>query len=79
MSRLVKEVAIDLDEDQADSAAAAETVVDEDGPVPADAETDADVVDEDIDPLDRLPPHAKKNQVLQREVLGKCFFLLLVT
>ncbi|MBN9232772.1 MULTISPECIES: hypothetical protein [Phyllobacteriaceae] len=62
MSRLVKEVAIDLDEDQADSAAAAETVVDEDGPVPADAETDADVVDEDIDPLDRLPPHAKKNQ-----------------
>ncbi|HEV2501604.1 MAG TPA: hypothetical protein VGV39_00925 [Mesorhizobium sp.] len=59
MSRLVKEVSIDLDEDKADNTATSTAVVDEDGP--ASIATDADIVDEDIDPLDRLPPHAKKN------------------
>lgn len=62
MSRPVKEVAIDLDEDGVD-AASTDTVVDENDPVAAAAtEADADVVDEDVDPLDRLPPHAKKNK-----------------
>lgn len=60
MSRPVKEVSIDLDADQVDDTTASTTVVDEDGPVSI--ETDDDIVDEDIDPLDRLPPHAKKNK-----------------
>lgn len=46
---------IDLDEDNAAG------VVDEDAKVAATAELPADVVDEDVDPLDRLPPHAVTN------------------
>lgn len=60
MSRPVKEVAIDLDE--TDPVATVDTVVDEDGPVAAAAAEDADVVDEDADPRDRLPGHAVKNK-----------------
>ncbi|MGO4558326.1 hypothetical protein [Mesorhizobium sp. 2RAF21] len=62
MSGPKKEISIDLDEDQVQGSGSAEAIVDEEAPIAVDAETDADVVDEDIDPLDRLPPHAKKNQ-----------------
>lgn len=48
-------VVVDLDEDNAAG------VVDEDAKVAATAELPADVVDEDVDPLDRLPPLAVTN------------------
>lgn len=48
-------VVVDLDEDNAAG------VVDEDGRIAAAAELPADVVDEDVDPLDRLPAHAVTN------------------
>ncbi|WP_026379362.1 hypothetical protein [Afifella pfennigii] len=52
-------VAVDLDDDEE---TIAETPIDEDAPVVL-AKTDDEVVDEDadLDPLDRLPAHARRN------------------
>lgn len=60
MSGVRKEVAVDLDEDSAQGPAA--TIVDEDAPVRAGEAAADDVVDEDVNPLDRLPPNAVTNQ-----------------
>lgn len=57
-----KALTVDLDEDRADEESVGVAVVDEDLPTAAAATAvPADVVDEDVDPLDRLPPHAAKN------------------
>lgn len=55
-------VHVDLDEDETVQSAVedAAEVVDEDAPIAAKT-VDADVVDEDVDPLDRLPPGAVTN------------------
>ncbi|WP_152979827.1 hypothetical protein [Mesorhizobium sp. 1M-11] len=55
-----KEVSVDLDEDAAGAAASA-AVVDEDAAVAVRPALPADVVDEDVDPLDKLPPRAIPN------------------
>lgn len=60
MSGVRKEVAVDLDED-AGAGVADPAVVDEDTPVPAGSAVPVDVVDEDVDPLDKLPPRAVTN------------------
>lgn len=59
MSGVRKEVSVDLDEDAAASAAPA--VVDEDAPVAAGSAVPAGVVDEDVDPLDKVPDRAVRN------------------
>ncbi len=60
MTGVRKEVAVDLDED-AGGGTAAPAVVDEDAAVQAGATLPADVVDEDVNPLDKLPPRAVTN------------------
>lgn len=55
-----KNLIIDMSETLGDGADH-DLVIDEDAPVAATVEVDADVVDEDIDPADRLPSHAKRN------------------
>jgi len=52
-----KHVEIDLDEDATGPAA----IVDEDRPIQAGNTVDADIVDEDMNPLDKLPEDAIKN------------------
>lgn len=53
------EIKIDLDEDERRQP---ETdIVEEDAKVPASAAIDGDIVDEDFDPSDRLPPQAVRN------------------
>lgn len=54
-------VSVDLDEDAEENSP--ETVVDEDAPVALEPSDEEEVVDEDadLDPLDRLPKHAKRN------------------
>lgn len=58
MTKKIRETNIDLASD-------AETVVDEiineDEAIPAEPELDDDIVDEDLDPLDRLPKEAVRN------------------
>lgn len=57
-----KTVSVDVDEDTDRKAAApgtAAAVVDEDAPIAIGG--NADVVDEDVNPLDKLPPHAVTN------------------
>lgn len=51
-------VVIDLDED---ASRTAEAVVDLDRPVAIEGKTDSDVIDEDVNPLDRLPEDAVRN------------------
>lgn len=53
-SGTTRHVDIDLNEDD-------DRVVNEDAPVPLKAKLDADVVDEDINPLDKLPDTAVRN------------------
>jgi hypothetical protein len=53
-----KDIEIDLDEDV--TAAGDDVIVNEDGPVAIDQGEDG-VIDEDVDPLDKLPRHAIKN------------------
>ncbi len=52
---------IDLVEDEDAAKPGADAIIDEDGPIAAKAAPDGDIVDEDIDPADRLPKHARRN------------------
>ncbi|MBD8554920.1 hypothetical protein IFT84_10330 [Rhizobium sp. CFBP 8762] len=52
---------IDLDAEPDTSAVLADTIVVEDGPLPGVAKADTDIVNEDIDALDKLPDHAVRN------------------
>ncbi len=56
-----KNLTIDLDEDRENGLAGAiDTAVNEDALLPGRA-VDANVVDEDVNPLDKLPPHDRTN------------------